>query len=172
MPQSTPLISGRTPVQVFASGFTDVITATPTVSATPDYTVGDVIGGLMTVSDSLRDVSAAQSGIIHLVGMASQVDHSIDVDIIIFASNPTNSTFTDNSALAVDVDDAAKIVGVAQLTTRVDLGTPIWSQATNLAIPIRVSSGKDFYAVAVDRTGGLNLAATDDITFVFGILQD
>lgn len=149
-------------------GNTAVVTVTPTVDGAA-YQAGDVLGGKMTVPAIMR--ADAKSGVLQLVGMACKVDHAFDIDVIIFNADPSSSTFTNNNAVAVDPADLSKIVGVAHLTDRTDLGTPIWSQATNLGIPVGAPAADDFWAVAVVR-GALDLQGDGDVIFVFGMLRD
>lgn len=150
-------------------GFTVVCDVTPAVEATPDYSTGDVMGGKMTIANAAR-VSGG-SGLIQTVTLASKVDLTVDVDVIFFDANPSTTTFTENAAVAIDVADAAKVIGVVTLATRVDLGTPVVAHEGGLMIPFDCASGKDLYAVAVAR-GTINLGTTSDLTFRFGILQD
>jgi len=68
-------------------------------------------------------------------------------------------------------DDLAKLVGVLDLSTRVDHGTPVTLFASNPDLPFLCGGGKDLYAVAV-AGGTINLGATNDLTFVFGLRRD
>jgi hypothetical protein len=151
------------------------IVVTPTVSASPDYGIGDVLGGKMTLDGMAR--VADKTGVLPWCMMTCDVDipDGVTVDVLIFSADPTNSTFTDNSAVAVNVADLHFLCGIIQLDTRIDLGTPaalIPSAAGT--IPFKAASGTDdLFAVAVVRDAAtLNLAGTSDINFIFGALQD
>lgn len=165
-------ISERLPVRTVDTRETMILSVTPTVEGTPDYSDGDVIGGKMTLSAIARQ--AGGSGRIVWAHVYSKVDigASIPIRVLVFNANPSNSTFTENSALSVHADDLAKIAGVLDLNQRLDLGTPVMLYAAEpLSVPFALSSGVDGYAVAV-AGGTINLAADGDLTFVFGIEKD
>ncbi len=154
---------------------TATVKVTPTVSASPDYAVADVLGGKMTISDAT--LLPNKGGVLHSIVMTCDVDipSGVEVDVLLFDTDPAASTFTDNGALAVNVADLHFLVGVAQLTTRIDLGTPACLVATglNLAFESLAAIPGTMYAVAVVRSAAtLNLAGTGEINFLFHILQD
>lgn len=149
-----------------------LIRKTPTVQATPDYSDGDVIGGKMTLSNVVEfvgDTGAIRSAMVY---SAVDIGASIPIRVFLFNADPVNSTITENSAFVLHVDDLLKLVGVVDLSTRADLGTPVTlSAAGTLELPFDCGPGKDLYAVAV-AGGTINLGATTDLTFVFGIRRD
>jgi len=162
-------------VAALASPITQFIRVTPVVSASPDYGIDDVLGTLMTISSPFRGDGAG--GILNAINMVCDVDipSGVTIDMLFFDQNPTNSTFTDNSALAVNVNDLPYMLPAVQLTTRIDLGTPCMLQATGFGgIPVEnAAKQRKLYAVAVVRGAAtLNLAAVDDVTFGFGFLPD
>lgn len=150
-----------------------LIQNTPTVQATPDYSDGDVIGGKMTLSnvvDFIGDIASIKSALVY---SAVDIGASIPIRVFLFNADPTNSTITENSAFVLHANDLAKLVGVLDLSTRVDLGTPVMlvSNPANPDMPVNCGVGKDLYAVAV-AGGTINLGATNDLTFLFGIRRD
>lgn len=158
--------------RVVAGRMTQSVSVTPTVEATPDYADGDVIGGKMTIAAAAR--SAGGSGAVVWGQVYSLVDigASIPIRVVLFNSDPSNSTFTENAALSVHADDLSKIVGVLNLDQRLDLGTPvILHTAQPVNIPFVLASGTSLYGVAV-AGGAINLASAADLTFVFGIEQN
>lgn len=159
--------------QVFGPN-TKIVRISPPVSATPDYSVNDVIGGKMLL-DGIARVTGS-GGIINSITMTSKVDipSGITIDILLFNSDPTNSTFTDNAALAVNVADLPFLIpGIANLSTRISLGTAVAFSSHNLGIPVDTLTTDDIWAVAVVRGSGVvNLASTSDIQFIFGFLPD
>lgn len=162
------------PTEVFGSN-TRIVRVNPPVSASPNYSINDVLGNKMVLSGIAR-VSGA-GGIINSIVMTSKVDIpvGVTVDILLFNSDPTNSTFTDNAALAVNVNDLPSLLpGIATLSTKVSLGaTSAMLVAQNLGIPIDTLTTDTIWAVAVVRGAGtLDLASTSDIQFVFGFLPD
>lgn len=157
-----------------AGPVTTFVRVTPVVSASPDYGVDDCLGSVMTIPLAFRADGAG--GLLQSVIMTCLVDipSGVTVDVLVFDQSPVNSTFTDNSALSVNVADLPFLIGVAQLSTRVDLGTPAMLQAINVALPVEnAARAKALYAVAVVRGAAtLNLASVADIVFGFGFLPD
>lgn len=153
---------------------TKVVRLNPVVSISPAYAINDVIGGKMVIENVAR--SAGAGGIINSIVMTSKVDIPVGVtiDILLFNTDPTNSTFTDNSAIAVDVLDLPFLLpGIASLSNRVSLGTTAALTAHNLGIPVDTLTTDDLWAVAVIRGAAtLDLASVSDIQFVFGFLPD
>ncbi len=153
---------------------TATVKVSPTVSASPDYAIADVLGGLMTISDAV--LLPSKGGVLHSIVMTCDVDipAGVEVDVLLFDTLPTG-TYTDNGALVTALGDLHFLVGVAQLTTRIDLGTPACLVATglNLAFESLAAIPGTMYAVAVVRAAAtLNLAGTGEINFLFHFLQD
>lgn len=136
-----------------------VIAVTPAVEATPDYSTGDVLGGKMTLANAAR-VSAG-TGYIVGVRITSQADITVPIDVIFFKADPTNTTWTENAAVAVHASDLTMIVGAVQVFNWFDLGTPVVGFA-ECRIPFDLASGTSLYAVMIAR-GTINLASTTDI---------
>lgn len=153
---------------------TKVLRATPVVSASPDYAINDVLGGKMILTDIAR--KDGSGGIINSVIMTSKVDIpvGVSIDVLFFDADPVNSTFTDNAILNLSLTDLPYLLpGIAQLNTKVSLGTSSVLIAQNLGIPVDTITTDNLWAVAVVRGAAtLNLASTSDIQFVFGFLPD
>lgn len=145
------------------------ITKTPTVEATPDYSDGDVMGGKLTLSGVVQ--FAGDGGAIVAATVYSKVDigASIPVRGIVFNADPTASTFTENSAPTIHADDLAKIIGILDMSQRLDLGTPVALFAANPRIPFRCDGSLFIVPIA---GGIINLGSTSDLTFVFGIERE
>ncbi len=154
---------------------TVTVKVSPVVSASPNYAIGDCLGPIMTISDAA--LLPSKGCVVHAVTMTCDVDipAGVEVDVLFFDTSPDASTTTDNGAVAIAVADLHFLLGVAQLTTRIDLGTPAALVATGLNLvceTLKAATG-DLYAVAVVRSAAtLNLAGTGEINFVFHILQD
>ncbi len=144
------------------------ISNTPTVTAGA-YTTGMVAGGKQSLASAVR--ASGGSGVIQSVSISKKTALSAPYDVYFFYSDPTNSTFTDNSALAVNVADLPSLIGVARCTDLVDNGTPKTLQANNIALPFKLITGTTLFAVAVIR-GAETLASTSALILNVGILQD
>lgn len=146
------------------------ISKTPAVQATPDYSIGDVIGGVMTLSGAVA--FPGDGGVIEHAAAYVAIDASLlPLAVLVFNANPTASTTTENGTFALHANDAAKLVGVLDLDQVADLGTPVILYTASAHVPFTVPAGKDLYAVAI-ASGTMNLGSTSDLTFVFGIRRD
>ena len=144
------------------------LTLTPTVTAGA-YTTGMVAGGKLTLSSAVR--ASGGSGIIQNVSVTKKTALTAPYDVYFFNTDPTNSTFTDNAALALNVADLPYLIGVAHCNDLVDNGTPKTLQATSIALPFKLATGTSLFAVVVIR-GGETLASTSALVVNVGILQD
>ena len=154
---------GKTGEKIFS------IEVTPTVSASPDYSTGDVVGSIMTFASPAVD--AAGDFTVRGAVVRSKADITVACDLLLFNALPT-ATYTDNSAVAVGATDLAKLVGVIKFasTDATDLGTEAClSKEAN--IPVKLASGNNVYGVLVAR-GTINLASTSDITVMLTVRQN
>lgn len=152
-------------------GIAKIVKVTPTMDDSPDYSTGDVFGAKMTLTDAVLGLEG--TGLLQSIILKSEDTLTVNtVDVIIFDSDPSNTTFTDNSALALADADLPKVIGIIQLNTAYSVdSTSNVLQTTNIALPVQASGGKDLYAVMVAR-GTINLSVTDGISLAFGFLQD
>ena len=146
------------------------ISAAPAVTAGA-YTAGDVFGVKMTLTDAAR-VSGG-GGTISAISMFDEGANTTDdtIDVFIFSSDPSGSTFTDNAALAIVDADGPKIVGCAQLNTQFNTGDGNFQMVSGLNMPYVCSGTANLFAVAVTR-GTWAPDATDGITFTFHLERD
>lgn len=146
----------------------DVVANTPAVQASA-YADGDVIGGKQTLT-IFR--GANRSAMLRSILVASKSDLTVNVDVILFSSDPSGSTFTENGALSVAAADAAKVIGIFTVSTRVDLGTPVVALLQNQATPL-IGDGttRTIWAVMVVR-GSYTPGSTSDVTLRLGVEEN
>ena len=150
--------------------FDPIVTLTPTVtaSATPDYSAGDNLGGLLTLSDATPP-DRLWGEIVGVV-ITSDVAFTSPFDVVFFNANPTGSTFTDNAAQDIVLADQGKVVGVAHCSDVTALSGCSIHQTSNIVLPFRLAPGATLYAAIVIR-GTLNLTATDEVKIAIRIRQ-
>lgn len=167
----TPDGTGAAPVSatnpIPTGGNVGIISAVPTTAAGA-YLAGDVIGTLMAFATST--LVAGGSGLIQAVTVASKLALTAAMDLVLFNAEPTNSTFTDNGALAVNVLDFSKVIGVVHITDWTNLGTPGVAQANNLALPYSLV-GTSLYGVLVARAG-VTLTGAADFTAALRVIRN
>lgn len=156
-----------------------VVRPTIAVQATPDYSDGDTIGGLVTLSDFAR--RDAGSGLIMRFTLRSKIDITVSSFIHIFDQNPSASTFTDNAALVIHADDAAKIlktITVASTDWADPKGGSPWYTAEVIGpggilerLGYQLPTGKSLYFVP-EADGTINFSATTDWSAIIEQLQD
>lgn len=137
---------------------------TPTVEATPDYSTGDVMGGIIDLNVTDGIGAPLAPGYIVSVAIKSKADITVPVDVIFFSASPAASTTTENGGLSVHADDVAKMVGAVQVAQWFDVGTPVFGFA-ECRIPVKPAG---MYAIMVPR-GTINLASTSDIVLEIGV---
>lgn len=150
-------VSPSNPVPV--GGNVGVVSAVPTTAAGA-YASGDVIGTKMTFAAST--LAAGGSAMVQAVTVNSKTAQTTAMDLILFNADPTNSTFTDNAALAVDVADFSKVIGVVHITDWTNLGTPAVAQANNLALPFTLAA-TSLYGVLV-ALAAITLGSASDFS--------
>ena len=151
-------------------GKTVVSSATLAVTASSAYASGNVIGGKMTFAGFGR--VAGGTGLIQMASIHSKSAQTFACDLVLFHTDPTASTFTDKSALAVNAADFDKVLGVVHISDWTSLGTPSFAEATQLAMAYKVASGQtDIYGVLVARSTP-TFGSTSDLKVIAKALLD
>lgn len=152
------------------------IRVTPTIQASPDYSTGDLVGGKLTFFGALSSLTG--TGIVVGGTIADNAAQVPDVDLVIFESDPSNTTFTENSALDIADADLKKIVAI--ISFRSD------DQYTFASNGIEIASGKAKMVRALTPQGRknstlygamvvretYNAAAVDDLTVTLHTLAN
>lgn len=157
-------------------GYTTVLnpTAALDLDTTPDYAAGDVFGQLLTFNAAVLEDGG--TGVIQSIVVASEDAIGVDdLEMIVFDSNPTNTTFTDNAAVSIDVADLGKIIDTFILNEASVVGaTQCVLKRRNIGKEFKLASGYRLYAVLVARDT-INIANADAILAAninIGVLQD
>ena len=128
------------------------------------YSSGDLVGGLLTLSGAF----VGYGGFIQSVVITDLAKQSIGKDVVFFDANPSNTTFTENSALDINDTDLLNVVGVAPVLDWFGFNDNSVGQALNLAMSFRLA-GADLYAAIVER-GAPTYASISDLSIRVGIL--
>lgn len=150
-------------------GSSRVLTVTPTIS-TGAYTAGDAVGGLQTLSGAGR--SGIGSGLIQNIAIDDLDSESADIDIVVFTSNPTATTVTDNAALDINDADLSKVICVISITSDALFADNATSSLRNVGCSFRgdIETGT-IYVAAVTRSTP-TYTTTADLIFRYAIIQD
>lgn len=141
-----------------------IITPALAVSASPDYSAGDSMGGKITIPNVVREPLQEAVELVGLV-INDAANQKPVVSLIIFESNPTAATITDNAAFVFSTDIAKVIakIGVlaADYSTTDSMAT---AELNQLACVLKPKNGANLYAALVVDSGTPNMAATTDLT--------
>lgn len=161
------------PVAASAQVETRLISASPTVEAAA-YASGDVVGGLVTITNACS--ARSNRGEIRGVTVFDKAAQGIDLDLIVFSSNPTGTTFTENAAFDPADADLSKIAAVIPVTTHKAFSDNGVSQAKNISYAFECTvgsfpNGGTLYTTIVAR-GTPTYASTSDLTFRIELFND
>lgn len=146
------------------------LNATPTID-TAIYASGDLVGGKLTFAGAAKE--GVGSGTVHNVVIQDLDKESANYDVIIFNSNPTETTFQDQSPLDIADSDLSKVVCIVSVTTHAtfaDNGVS-YANGTNCVFEIADASTPTLYAALVVRATPTYTTAAD-LTLRLSILQD
>lgn len=151
-------------------GYTKNISITPTVSASPAYTAGDAIGGKQTLTSAMR--TSGGTAILESITLIDKANQSSALEILIFDSDPSAATITDNTAFVFSTDISKLIARISVATSDyVSINSTAIAQLKGLGIALTASGSANLYA-AVVAVGTPDLASTSDYIFNYGFLQD
>lgn len=149
------------------------IELTPTID-TSAYATGELIGLtgaaplIFDNATSGDNSSGTRGGVIQSVVITDLAKQSANLDLVIFDTNPSNTTFTDQAAFDPDDVDILNIVGVVAITDWKAFSDNSVGVANNLAIPFILDTGNQLYAAIVSR--GAPTYGANDLTIRLGII--
>lgn len=150
-------------------GRTLFVTVAPTVSTTPAYSAGDNIGGKLTLANALR--KSGNTAFIHSIQITDRSNQKPTGSIVIFKTDPTAATLTDNAATVFSTNDFDVIAIIPIVATDY---TTINSKAYATLVPAKAvfaTTGTTLYAAFV-VTSTPTFVATTDLQIVFSFIQD
>lgn len=160
-------IVGATGEPIGASGAT--LAVVPTITATPDYTVLDVVGGIITIADA-----AAVSGRpikLQSLCVKDKAAQSPPLTFLFFKATPAAGTYTDNGVLVMGAGDMANLTGHVKIVAG-DYYTPVSGSVvatlSGIDLILDVDATSLFMLIMYD--GALwNAGSTSDLTIELGI---
>lgn len=145
------------------------VSVTPTIEAAA-YGAGDLIGGKMTFSNLLnQDVPTGELRKVYVYDLAKQ---GVSLTLILFDSDPSSTTFTENAALDIHDSDLTKIIAIVPLTTHLALADSGVTYADEIAKSIKVAAGVRTIYGCLLAVGTPTYASTSDLTVKLGFMQD
>ena len=157
-----------------SGGITDIIKITGAqlgVSGAA-YATGDVLGDLSPIKiEPIRDVNG--TGVLHSIIVQDLSAQSGAIDIVIFDSNPTATTFTDNAPLDIADADLPKVIGVISITASDydSFADSVVATVRNIGLPVKsIATTPNLWICPVSRDSKTYVA--DELSLAIGILQD
>lgn len=146
-----------------------VITVTPAVEATPDYSDGDRLGALQTLTSASVAGRSAKLVSLTLVDKSAVGEA---MSILFFKSTPTIAS-ADNAALDMTDANALLYVGHVAIATTDYVATSSNKMACIKNINLIMESGDQGNLYALARAGAtINLASTSDLQFTYCFEQE
>lgn len=142
---------------------------TPTVTASSAYTAGNLVGGLMTFSNSFVNTS----GVLQSIVIKCKSVQTTAFKLYLFSQQPTNTTWTDKTAPAINALDLPYLIDFFIFAAPDSgLGTmTIYSQDGLGKSVANTASGTQLYGVLV-AVGTPTFTSTSDVSVALGIIQD
>ncbi|ESQ90125.1 hypothetical protein ABAC460_10230 [Asticcacaulis sp. AC460] len=161
-----PLGTAADPSFVVA-GRTKGVTVSPAVTAGA-YSAGEVVGGKLTFDGVM---GALFSGVIQSLRVNCKSVQSTGLKLYLFRDDPTSSTFTNNEAPVIHVNDYNKLVSVLTLGAADNgLGTHTIWELPNIGKAV-ASASDDLYGVLI-CVSPTTLASVSDISVTLNTLTD
>lgn len=148
-----------------------IVTATATTLSAAAYADGDCLGSKLTFTNAAR--KAGGSGVVNSVAIYDLTMEAEDIELILFDTDPSSTTFTDNSALDIHDTDMAMIMGFVDVDTYsgfadTQIGIP---EGDTICLPFKCADGsRDIYGVMVG-CAAVSYTATADLGVRLGITQ-
>ena len=171
-----PLSMGRTlpewSLMAAARGIPTIIEVTPVIQAAT-YAAGDLLNEKIEFSDPFgidTTQPLVNCGLIQSVWLIDLNKADVNLDVLFFDVDPSNTSFTLNSAFAVHDTDILNILPPIHVTDWTVFNDNSVGRSINLDIPFSVASGASLYAALVTR-GAPTYASTSDLTLRVGLFK-
>ncbi len=128
---------------------------------------GDNIGGKLSLDLSILSQTRGAMFLDNIM-IADRAKQSADMDMVLFKSDPSGSTFTNNLAQTIVDADIDKIIGVVPITAHHVFVDNSVSRAVNLDLGLKlaaVQASLTLYAALVARSTP-TFAATTDLSLI------
>ncbi|HNP70951.1 MAG TPA: hypothetical protein PKK15_07585 [Kouleothrix sp.] len=166
-------VAGGVPAPTQAGGYTTTVAPTITVSTSPAYSAGDLVGGKLTLPSIVR--TSGGTALLQSLLLRDTSNQKAALELIIFDSDPSSTTFTDNGALSIHANDAPKIIRRISIAASdyVTIGTVAYADVGPIGKVLKSASGVDLYACLVAPAGSTpTYATTAALSLAVGALQD
>lgn len=160
-------VSATNQLPVASYTATTQVQVNPTITAS-GYTAGFVVGGKLTFANAVRGTS----GVLQSITITSKsVNAGSGYKFYLFTTNPTNSTWTDHAAPAINAADIPFLMDEFALpSSDSGLGTATLNVSDNLGRAFNAASSS-LYGILV-CTSANTYASTSDVFVTLTVLND
>lgn len=154
-------------------GNSKLITPSITVSTTPAYSSGDAIGGKITFTNAFRIATAGATAVVESLMVLDRANQKPAFNLIIFDSDPSAATITDNAAFAYSTDDL-KVLGRIPVATTdyVTYNSKAIATIRGIGLVVTAAGASSSLWGAIVTTSTPTFAATTDFQIRLGLLRD
>jgi len=150
-------------------GKTVHVLVTPTVTTANAYGANYVVGGLLTFANAF---TSKGSGIVQSVTVTCKRVETMGFTLFLFNSNPSNTTWTDAAAAAINAADVSAVRGPISLGNSNALGTMTVAGAYGLGMAMAPGTTSLYGILLSNATLTNNFTGTSDISVAVTTLQD
>jgi len=138
------------------------------------YASGNLIGGKISLINAAFERYQV-GAILASAVLSCKTALNQDVDLVLFSSDPSGTTFTENAAFSIATADLPKVLGVLTFAAanRKALGTPVVATLNNLNLVLEglTYQVNSLYGACVIR-GAFTPGSTSDFFLRLGISRD
>lgn len=170
------LVSSTNPLPVAAGGYSQSVRSTPTVDATPDYSDGDSMHSVASLTVGRLGSGANNTGRLTGLTIKSLAAITVGYWVYLFDSNPNgaSSAFTRNSALAIDAADKTRILKSIYFPAGsfvLQGNTGVYQAEIEFSRGYALTGSQTIY-LAAEADGTINLASSSDIEYILDSEND
>lgn len=143
------------------------VSGTAVGATTTPYSAGDLIGNKLTLS-GLYPVATADP-VMTQVTVQDLSNQKSAMTIVLFESDPANTTFTDNAALDIADADLPKIIGIVGIAPSDYVSFADNAVATVLSLQMATPAVNTLYACIL--CGGTPTYAANELSLAFGMAR-
>lgn len=144
------------------------VSVTPSVTSNSLYLAGNLVGGLLSFTNALRSLTGKLTSV---TVACKSLQLSIGMKLYLFKANPSNSSWVDKHAPAINGLDVPNVLGVLPLSS-VDTGLGTCSVWVLDGIEKAITSASSTVYAALVTLGAPLFGSTSDVTVTLGIIQD
>jgi hypothetical protein len=145
------------------------ITSRPTITGGTAYTAGDSVGGLLTLTGATDNSN--HTVYLDSLTIVDESNQKAAFTIILFDTNPSASTFTNDGATALNAADTPSIAGIISVaaTDYVTVDSKAYVSYSGIGLQLKPTTNVAYANVVA--AGAPTYTGTDDLILHFGFAR-